>query len=86
MGKVAHLRAPSYGIAAPGYGPMHPQVMLSPRVAPPMIGLGLLEAVAEDDILAHADPDDANRDGISGRPNGLLASTNTARTCSVASA
>jgi CxxC motif-containing protein (DUF1111 family) len=43
--------------------------MLSPRVAPPMIGLGLLEAVAEDDILARADPDDANRDGISGRPN-----------------
>jgi CxxC motif-containing protein (DUF1111 family) len=66
-GEGAHLRAPSYRIATPGYGPMHPRVMLSPRVAPPMIGLGLLEAVAEDDILAHADPDDA--DGISGRPN-----------------
>ena len=43
--------------------------MLSPRVAPPMIGLGLLEAVAEEDILAAADPDDADGDGISGRPN-----------------
>src|SRR5690606_18337756 len=34
-----------------------------------MIGLGLLEAVPEADILAFADPDDADRDGISGRPN-----------------
>ena len=68
-GEVAHLRAPSYRIADLGYGPIHPQVMLSPRVAPPMIGLGLLEAVADEDILAHADPDDADGDGISGRPN-----------------
>ena len=45
------------------------EVMISPRVAPPMIGLGLLEAVAPEDILAHADPDDADGDGISGRPN-----------------
>jgi CxxC motif-containing protein (DUF1111 family) len=68
-GYAAHLRAPSYRIADPRYGPIHPQAMLSPRVAPPMIGLGLLEAVAEEDILARADPEDANRDGISGRPN-----------------
>ena len=43
--------------------------MLSPRVAPQMIGLGLLEAVPEADILALADPEDADGDGISGRPN-----------------
>jgi len=43
--------------------------MISPRVAPPMIGLGLLEAVPEEQILANADPDDANKDGISGKPN-----------------
>jgi CxxC motif-containing protein (DUF1111 family) len=47
---------------------MAPGVMLSPRVAPQMIGLGLLEAIPAADILAHADPDDANGDGISGRP------------------
>ena len=41
--------------------------MLSPRVAPQMIGLGLLEAVPEADILALADPEDADGDGISGR-------------------
>jgi CxxC motif-containing protein (DUF1111 family) len=43
--------------------------MLSPRVAPQMIGLGLLEAIAERDIEAAADPDDRDGDGISGRPN-----------------
>ena len=68
-GEVVHLRAPSYRIADLAYGPLHPEVMLSPRVAPPMIGLGLLEAVADEDLLAHADPDDADGDGISGRAN-----------------
>jgi CxxC motif-containing protein (DUF1111 family) len=68
-GEVAHLRTARYRIADLAYGPLHPEVMLSPRVAPPMIGLGLLEAVADEDILAHADPDDADGDGISGRPN-----------------
>ena len=41
--------------------------MTSPRVAPPMVGLGLLEAVAASDILARADPDDVDGDGMSGR-------------------
>ena len=41
--------------------------MLSPRVAPQMIGLGLLEAIPAADILALADEDDADGDGISGR-------------------
>lgn len=39
----------------------------SARIAPQLVGLGLLEAVAEDDILALADPNDADGDGISGR-------------------
>jgi CxxC motif-containing protein (DUF1111 family) len=68
-GEVVDLRAPSYRIADLAYGPLDPDVMLSPRVAPPMIGLGLLEAVADEDLLAHADPDDGDGDGISGRAN-----------------
>jgi len=68
-GEVVHLRKPTYRVADLGYGPMHPEVMLSPRVAPQMIGVGLLEAVSEDDILAGADPDDADGDGVSGRAN-----------------
>ncbi len=68
-GEVVTLRRPSYTIADLGYGPMRPDTMFSPRVAPQMIGLGLLEAVPEADILALAEPDDADGDGISGRPN-----------------
>lgn len=68
-GETAHLRSPTYRAADLGYGPLHPGAMLSPRVAPQMLGLGLLEAVPAADILAHADPDDADGDGISGRPN-----------------
>ncbi|MDH5517566.1 MAG: c-type cytochrome [Gammaproteobacteria bacterium] len=44
-------------------------VRLSARIGPPMIGQGLLEAIREADILALADPDDADADGISGRAN-----------------
>ncbi len=61
------LRAPSYGIADPGYGALSPDLQISPRVAPQMIGLGLLEAIPAADIVALADPDDADGDGISGR-------------------
>lgn len=68
-GTIVSLRAPTYAIPDPGYGPMDPDVMVSPRVAPPMIGLGLLELIPQEAILANADPDDADGDGISGRPN-----------------
>ncbi|WP_425434010.1 di-heme oxidoredictase family protein [Loktanella fryxellensis] len=68
-GETASLRRPTYAAADLGYGPLHPGAMLSPRVAPQMIGLGLLEAIPAADILALADLDDADGDGISGRPN-----------------
>jgi len=35
----------------------------------PVFGLGLLELINEADILALADENDSNKDGISGRPN-----------------
>ena len=63
------LRQPTYSIAAPAFGPLHPQVQISPRIAPIVIGMGLLEAIPESSIAARADPTDANNDGISGRPN-----------------
>lgn len=66
-GETASLRRPAYRLENLGYGPLHPDAMLSPRVAPQMIGLGLLEAIPATDILALADPDDADGDGISGR-------------------
>jgi CxxC motif-containing protein (DUF1111 family) len=68
-GDVVNLRVPNYSLADLAYGPASPGLMISPRVAPPMIGLGLLEAVPEEQILAGADPDDADKDGIHGKPN-----------------
>ena len=66
---AASLRAPRYRIEELAYGPLAPDTATSPRVAPPMIGLGLLEAIDEADILARADPGDADGDGVSGRAN-----------------
>lgn len=68
-GYTLELRRPHLNISQLGYGPMHPDTLFSARVAPPMIGLGLLEAIPEAAILANADPDDADGDGIAGRPN-----------------
>ncbi|CUH40020.1 putative thiol oxidoreductase [Jannaschia seosinensis] len=66
-GEVATLRRPTYEAADLGYGPLAADAMLSPRIAPQMIGMGLLEAIPVEEILARADPDDADGDGISGR-------------------
>lgn len=61
------LKKPRYRIRDLGYGPMQADVLVSPRVAPPMIGLGLIEAIHAGDIEALADPDDRDGDGISGK-------------------
>jgi CxxC motif-containing protein (DUF1111 family) len=66
------LLAPTYSIEDLGYGPLATGVMVSPRIAPAVFGVGLLEAVPDDALLALADPDDANGDGISGRVNRVL--------------
>jgi CxxC motif-containing protein (DUF1111 family) len=60
-GTAYTLRRPTYAFtgATPTY--------FSVRVAPQLVGLGLLEAVTEETIAALADPGDANGDGISGR-------------------
>ncbi|MGI9078040.1 MAG: di-heme oxidoredictase family protein [Gemmatimonadaceae bacterium] len=44
-------------------------VAVSVRLPPPVFGMGLIEAIPASTIMALADPDDANGDGISGRPN-----------------
>lgn len=63
------LRVPTYTITDLSYGPLDPATMLSVRIANPMIGLGLLEAIESADLLALEDPLDSNNDGISGRAN-----------------
>lgn len=44
-------------------------VDVSLRMPPPVFGVGLIEALTDSVILSHADPGDADGDGISGRPN-----------------
>ncbi|MDZ7601187.1 MAG: di-heme oxidoredictase family protein [Hoeflea sp.] len=66
-GTVVSLRKPAYSVADLGYGPLDPETTLSPRMTPPMTGLGLIEAIHPADIIARADPDDKDGDGISGR-------------------
>ncbi|WP_371168411.1 di-heme oxidoredictase family protein [Aliiroseovarius sp. 2305UL8-7] len=68
-GSQIELRVPSYHLENTKYGALGAETLTSPRVAPQMIGLGLLEAIPEADILANADPNDVDGDGISGRPN-----------------
>ena len=68
-GEQVILRKPTYSVQELGYGKMHDDIMLSPRIAPAMIGLGLLEAISEKDILSLVDIDDRNKDGISGKAN-----------------
>ncbi|KRA50509.1 di-heme oxidoredictase family protein [Devosia sp. Root635] len=72
-GSVVSLRAPHYSVTDLNYGPLAPDVMISPRIANPMIGLGLVEQIPAEDILALADPEDDDGDGISGRANWAVA-------------
>jgi len=65
------LRKPTYHIENP-YTPLPYNTHLSVRTAPPVFGIGLLAAIPKDQILAHADPDDIDHDGISGKPNFVL--------------
>lgn len=56
--------------ALPGYQPetMPAGATFSKFMPPANTGLGYLEAVTDEDIIAMADPDDADNDGISGVP------------------
>ncbi len=67
-GEVVTLREPRTAITQPGGEPF-PACSHSYRQAPAVFGLGLLEAIPDDELLAIADPDDADGDGISGRAN-----------------
>ena len=67
-GTRVHLRYPEYTVTDT-YRPLPENVELSPRVALAVFGLGLLEALPEETILAYADEADLDGDGISGKPN-----------------
>ncbi|MGP4863835.1 di-heme oxidoreductase family protein [Psychrobacter sp. T6-5] len=69
-GHVETLRAPTFNLTNPGYGAFDEAMMVSPRVALPMIGLGLLEQIPDDDIKKQAN-NKGNSD-ISGKFNWVM--------------
>ena len=50
------LRAPTYTIEDLAFGPLGDDILISPRLAPQMIGVGLLEAIPESDIVGGGRP------------------------------
>lgn len=68
-GTSISLRKPVYTTTELAYGSMHHDMRISPRVPPQVIGLGLLEAIDEQDVYKQEDPLDEDNDGISGRAN-----------------
>lgn len=65
------IQKPTYHFEQLAYGPID-DAAVSPRMAQPLMGMGLLESVSDGDILANADEDDEDGDGISGRPNWVV--------------
>ncbi|WP_207388807.1 di-heme oxidoredictase family protein [Stutzerimonas kirkiae] len=68
-GSRVELRRPVPAFRELAFGPLHPRLLTSLRVAPPIFGLGLLEAVPEADILAIARQQHAEGRGVAGMPN-----------------
>jgi CxxC motif-containing protein (DUF1111 family) len=69
--EMVRLRHPEYRVSNLGYGLLTPNTTFSPRIAPAVFGLGLLEAISEVDIRAGADPNDRDGNGISGKVNNV---------------
>jgi CxxC motif-containing protein (DUF1111 family) len=67
-GTVVSLRHPEYKLLNP-YIPITVPYMLSPRLAPRLVGMGLLEKIPESTILSFVDAGDQNGDGITGKAN-----------------
>ena len=62
------LQEPQYTLTGI-YPGLPAAILFSPRVAPVVFGLGLLEAIPDQLIIGASDPSDSDRDGISGRAN-----------------
>ena len=68
-GTRVSLQRPTVHFRRLQHGSLAAQMMHSARVAPPIFGLGLLEAVPEATVLALAQAQRAGTDGVAGRPN-----------------
>lgn len=68
-GELVELRRPTFSLSDYGYGKPSTGMLMSPRIATAMIGLGLIDAIHPADIVSLADPEDGDGDGISGKVN-----------------
>ena len=68
-GTSYNLQQPVYSFPDQNYGPLGEEAMVSPRIAPFMIGMGLIDAISDADILQREDKNDSDGDGISGKAN-----------------
>ncbi|MCZ2722320.1 hypothetical protein O1D97_11940 [Marinomonas sp. 15G1-11] len=73
-GTIIELSVPSYKLEMneelnKGISSIHQHTGLSARLSPHLTGMGLIDALSDEAILANADPDDQDKDGISGRAN-----------------
>lgn len=71
-GTKVELRQPTLQWKSLNYGELDALTGYTLLISPPLVGMGLLDNIPEEDILANSDPDDANNDGISGRANWIL--------------
>ncbi len=63
------LQKPKVTFKDLGYGALQKSTKHSLRFAPTLVGMGHISRIPDKDILAFADPNDKNKDGISGRAN-----------------
>jgi CxxC motif-containing protein (DUF1111 family) len=68
-GTPYQLRSPLLTITYPDGKSLGKEIQTSPRLPQPVFGLGLLEVVPDRTIRNLADPEDKNKDGISGKVN-----------------
>lgn len=71
-GEPYRLRSPRFEVTLSSGEALPEGTLISPRVPSHVYGTGLLEAISEEDILANADPQDLDNDGISGKANRVL--------------
>lgn len=68
-GTTYSLRKPHYSIANLAFGDLESTTLISPRIAPVNLGLGLIDAINEADILKNQGNQASESDGISGKVN-----------------
>lgn len=68
-GTAYQLQNPDYRLTNFQYGALHDQTNIAPHIALALIGLGHIEQIPQEQILAREDSNDSDHDGISGKAN-----------------